>query len=112
MSMTDDRQALEDHMPSSPVPLVGQASGLQIRVGFEMAYDCPAPTPMILALSIHHSRAPDLERPDLLCTNPSVPVSAYRDLFGNWCSRIVAPQGRFVLSTDALVNDNGLPEPG
>ncbi|MDR3367599.1 transglutaminase family protein [Rhodoferax sp.] len=83
---------------------------MQLRVGFEMEYDCPAPTPMILALSIHHSRAPDLVRPDLLFTNPPVPVTAYRDLFGNWCSRIVAPQGRFVLSTDALLNDSGLPD--
>jgi transglutaminase-like putative cysteine protease len=97
-------------MQPTPIPLAGQAAGLQIRVGFEMEYDCPAPTPMILALSVHHSRAPDLVRPDLLFTNPAVPVTAYRDLFGNWCSRIVAPQGRFVLSTDALINDSGLPD--
>ncbi len=68
---------------------------MKIRVGFEMAYLCPQPTPMILALSIHYSRASDLVRPDHLATNPSVPVTAYRDLFGNWCSRLVAPQGRF-----------------
>ena len=86
------------------------AQSLQLRVGFEMEYECPAPTPMILALSIHHSRAPDLVRPDLLVTTPVVPVTTYRDLFGNWCTRLVAPQGRFVLSTDALVNDNGAPD--
>jgi transglutaminase-like putative cysteine protease len=83
---------------------------MKIRVGFEMAYQCPQPTPMILALSIHYSRASDLVRPDYLVTNPSVPVVAYRDLFGNWCSRLVAPAGRFVLSADALVNDSGVPE--
>lgn len=83
---------------------------MQIRVGFEMIYQCPQPTPMILALSIHYSRASDLLRPDHLVTRPSVPVSAYRDLFGNWCSRLVAPAGRFVLSTDALVNDTGKPD--
>jgi transglutaminase-like putative cysteine protease len=80
---------------------------MKIRVGFEMAYQCPQPTPMILALSIHYSRASDLVRPDHLVTFPSVPVTAYRDMFGNWCSRLVAPAGRFVLSTDALVNDSG-----
>ncbi len=79
-----------------------------IRVGFEMVYQCPAPTPMILALNIHYSRASDLVRPDHLVTIPAVPVTAYRDLFGNWCSRIVAPQGRFVISTDAVVQDSGL----
>ncbi len=80
---------------------------MQIRVGFEMVYQCPQPTPMILALSIHYSRASDLVRPDLLVTKPSVPIVAYRDLFGNWCSVLVAPAGRFVLSTDALINDTG-----
>ena len=67
---------------------------MQIRVGFEMAYRCPQPTPMLLALNIHYSRASDLVRPDLLVLDPPVPLTAYRDLFGNWCSRIVAPPGR------------------
>lgn len=94
-------------------PLFSPASQpppLQMRLGFEMVYDCPAPTPMILALSVHHSRAADLVRPDRLVTHPPVPVTAYHDMFGNWCSRIVAPPGRFVLSTDALINDSGLPD--
>ena len=55
---------------------------LKIRVGFEMVYQCPQPTPMILTLNIHYSRASDLERPDHLTMTPSVPVTAYRDLFG------------------------------
>jgi transglutaminase-like putative cysteine protease len=84
---------------------------MQIRVGFEMAYRCPQPTPMLLVLNIHHSRASDLVRPDLLVLDPPVALTAYRDLFGNWCSRIVAPAGRIVLKTDALVNDSGLPDP-
>ena len=83
---------------------------MQIRVGFEMAYECPAPTPMILALSIHYSRASDLLRPDHLVTQPAVPVTAYRDLFGNWCSRLVAPAGAFRMQTDALVHDSGQPD--
>ena len=83
---------------------------MQIRVGFEMEYQCPGPTPMILALNIHYSRASDLVRPDHLVTRPAVPVTAYRDLFGSWCSRLAAPPGRFALSSDALVNDSGLPD--
>jgi hypothetical protein len=62
---------------------------MQIRVGFEMEYQRPGPTPMILALSIHYSRASDLARPDHLVTHPAVPVTAYRDLFGSWCSRLI-----------------------
>jgi len=83
---------------------------MQIRVGFEMQYFCPAPTPMILALSIHHSRASDLMHPDYLRSDPAVPISAYRDLFGNWCSRLVAPAGTFVLSSDTMIKDSGLPD--
>jgi hypothetical protein len=66
---------------------------------------------MILALSIHHSRASDLLCPDHLVTSPAVPVSAYRDLFGSGCSRFVAPAGTFLLlSSDPLVRDSGLPK--
>ncbi len=83
---------------------------MQIRVGFEMSFSCPQPTPMLLVLNIHHERASDLLRPDLIVTHPAVPMTAYRDLFGNWCSRIVAPTGRIDIRTDALVNDSGLPD--
>jgi transglutaminase-like putative cysteine protease len=98
-----------DPPPAQPVHQL-PASEVQIRVGFEMVFDCPAPTPMILSLNIHHSHAAQLVQPDILVTQPAVPVTPYRDLFGNWCSRIVAPAGRFVVSTDALVNDAGLPD--
>jgi hypothetical protein len=39
---------------------------MQIRVGYELVYDCPQPTPMVLMLTIHHSRAADLVAPDPL----------------------------------------------
>ncbi len=81
-----------------------------IRVGYELIYHCPQPTPMIVTLSIHYTRASDIVRPDYLITSPSIPIHAYRDSFGNWCSRIVAPPGRFRLSSDALVNDSGQPD--
>ena len=108
--MTYERRAPFTPLVPASTSLPDQVPKLQMRVGIEMVYDCPAPTPMILALSIHHSRANDLVRPDLLLTSPVVAVSAYRDLFGNWCSRIVAPAGPFVLGTDALINDSGLPD--
>jgi transglutaminase-like putative cysteine protease len=84
---------------------------MQIRAGYELIYDFPKPTPLILTLNIHYSRASDLIRPDHLITLPSVPISSYRDGFGNWCTRLVAPQGRLRLSADALVQDTGTPEP-
>src|SRR2546425_953429 len=35
-------------------------SMMQIRVGFEMVYDCPQPTPMIFNLNVHFTRVADL----------------------------------------------------
>ncbi len=84
---------------------------MQIRVGYELVYDCPQPTPMMLMLNIHYTRAADIVVPDHLITSPAIPVTSYRDGFGNWCSRIVAPRGQVRISTSAVVNDSGEPEP-
>ena len=81
---------------------------MQIRVGFEIIYDCPQPTPMILNLHVHYSRASDLVGRDDLVFDPPVPVTAYRDSFGNWCTRIVAPTGHLRIVGDAIVRDTGL----
>ena len=83
---------------------------MQIRVGYELTYQCPQPTPMILTLSVHYSRASDLVHPDYPVVQPSVAVNGYRDGFGNWCTRLVAPQGRVRITSDAIVNDSGLPD--
>ena len=84
---------------------------MHIRVGFEIIYDCIQPTPMLLMLNVHHERAADMVVPDLLLTDPGVPLRAYRDGFGNWCSRIVAPPGRIRISVSSVVADAGLPDP-
>ncbi len=84
---------------------------MQIRVGYELHYECPQPTPMILTLHVHYTRVSDMVLPDHIITNPSVPITAYRDGFGNWCSRIVAPKGEIRISTTAIINDSGLPDP-
>jgi transglutaminase-like putative cysteine protease len=84
---------------------------MEIRVGYELIYDCVQPTPMVLLLNVHHSRVADLVAPDLVTTDPAVPVHGYRDVFGNWCSRLVAPRGRIRIASSALVRDNGKPDP-
>ncbi len=83
---------------------------MQIDVGYELIYKLPQPTPMILMLNIHYSRASDIVTPDHLTVDPPAPVSAYRDGFGNWCTRIVAPAGRVRLAARARVRDSGLPD--
>ncbi len=39
---------------------------MQIRVGYEIIYDCPQPTPMILTLQIHFTRVSDLIVPRMV----------------------------------------------
>lgn len=84
---------------------------MQLRVGSEMIYDCPQPTPMIFTVNVHYTRVSDLVGRDELMVDPPVPVAGYRDGFGNWCARLVLPKGRTRVSTDALVNDTGAPDP-
>ena len=83
---------------------------MQMRVGFEMVYDCPQPTPMIFNVHVHYTRASDLVGPDHLVIDPPVPIAGYRDSFGNWCERIVAPAGRTRIAANAIVNDTGAPD--
>ena len=84
---------------------------MQFRVGYEFQYTFPHPTPAILMLNVHFTRVSDLRAPDHIVISPSVPVSGYRDSFGNWCTRILAPAGAVRISTDATVRDAGLPDP-
>src|SRR4029453_14279529 len=75
-----------------------------------MIYDFPQPTPIIMVMGIHFTRASDVIVPDYLTTDPSVLISPYRDSFGNWCSRIVAPTGQIRLAAEGIVRDTGLPD--
>ena len=83
---------------------------MDIRIGYDMVYECPQPTPMILTLNVHYSRMSDVVLADHIVTDPPVPLVAYRDGFGNWCSRIVAPPGIIRIFADGIVRDSGLPD--
>ena len=86
-------------------------SAVRLRVGYELTYNCLQETPMILLVNIHYSRASDLIIPDQLTTDPAMPISAYRDGFGNWCHRVLAPAGRIHLRGGGLIHDTGDPDP-
>ena len=81
---------------------------MKIRVGFEFVYEFLAPTPMVLMLNVHPSRASDLIEPDQLHVTPTLPMTRYTDAFGNICMRLLAPKGDLQLSTDAIVANSGL----
>jgi transglutaminase-like putative cysteine protease len=84
---------------------------LLIRVGYEIAFDFSQPTAVLLMLSVHPSRAWAIRKPERLEVQPDVPVSEFVDTFGNRCGRLFAPSGRMVLRNDAIVEDNGQPDP-
>jgi hypothetical protein len=48
---------------------------MQIRVGYDLIYNCPQGTPMILIVNIHYSRASDIVIPDYLTTVPAVRIA-------------------------------------
>ena len=54
-----------------------------IEAGFTIAFECPAPTPMLLQLNIHPSRDADLLTRDTIASDPPLPMRNYLDLFGN-----------------------------
>jgi transglutaminase-like putative cysteine protease len=84
---------------------------VKIRFGYELVFDCPQATPMILMLHAHPSRVHDLIRADDMRLEPHVPARIYHDGFGNTCARIEAPAGRIRITSDALIHDPGMPEP-
>jgi transglutaminase-like putative cysteine protease len=79
-----------------------------IRVGFEIAYQSDAATPMVAMLGIHPSRYGDIVGTESITTTPAVPISYYRDIYGNACGRLVAPAGGITFHGNTLVRDSGL----
>ncbi|HEY5958330.1 MAG TPA: transglutaminase family protein [Polyangiaceae bacterium] len=82
---------------------------MQIQVGYELLYDFPQQTPMMLALNVHYTRASDIIVADHMHSDPPVPITSFRDGFGNWCNRMLAPQGSVRIWANGTLNDSGLP---
>jgi transglutaminase-like putative cysteine protease len=83
---------------------------MKIHVGFDMAFECPQPTPMIFMVNVHPSRAADLITLDSLRATPARLTTTYIDGFGNKCTRLLAPAGELRVTSDAIVEDSGLPD--
>ena len=65
---------------------------------------------MILMLSIHPSRARDLQSPHQIQFSQDVQARDYLDMFGNTCTRIIAPAGLIEIKNEFLIADCGLPD--
>ncbi len=81
-----------------------------IRLGYEIAIECPQPTPLIALLDIHPDRQADIRQQAPVQTFPSVSSHVYSDLFANRCRRFVAPAGAFRIFYDTVIEDSGLPD--
>lgn len=80
---------------------------MHIRIGYDISFQFVQATPMVAMLHVHPTRAGDVLQPDLMATDPPVPLSSYYDSFGNHCTRLVAPAGPFRLMSQGLVRDSG-----
>jgi transglutaminase-like putative cysteine protease len=83
---------------------------MKLRIGYELVYRFPQPTPIILVVNVHESRIQDLVEEDRLGADPSIEISSYQDGFGNRCTRLLAPEGVLRLSADGVIYDSGLPD--
>jgi transglutaminase-like putative cysteine protease len=82
-----------------------------IRTGYELVFEVPRPTAMLLMLYLHPERAPALRGPERIDIEPATPVEDFTDWFGNRAARITAPAGTLRLRYDNAVTDSGQPEP-
>ena len=93
-----------------------------IRTEFDIQFNLPQPAAMMAMLHLHPSLEPFVRNGNLMQiehflqpldhgTRSIVYPSEYRDVFGNRCSRFLAPAGKIRLSGQATLEIEGLPDP-
>ncbi|MGO4513292.1 transglutaminase family protein [Bradyrhizobium sp. 2TAF36] len=83
---------------------------MKIRAGYDIAFECSQDVPMVLMLSVHPSRQADLLGTHRALFSPNVSAENYTDMFGNICTRLVAPAGLIEISNEFVIEDSGLPD--
>ena len=83
---------------------------MEIRAGYDIAFQCFQETPMVLMLNIEPARVQDLLSEHRLHFSPNIASHDYADMFGNTCTRIVAPPGLVEIRNEFLISDSGLPD--
>ena len=85
-------------------------TALRIRAGYDIAFKCIQDVPMVLMLTVHPSRHPDIVTGHAIRVSPNVRTRDYADVFGNICTRLVAPAGLIEIRTEFVIEDSGLPD--
>jgi len=83
---------------------------VEIRAGYDIAFQCFQETPMVLMLSVEPARVKDLVSEHRMQFSPEILARDYVDMFGNTCTRIVAPPGLVEIRNEFLIADSGLPD--
>ena len=81
-----------------------------IEAGFEIAFECPARTPMLLQLNVYPSRGADLLSADRISSDPPLATRSYIDHFGNRVTRVEAPAELVAFSNRFVIHDSGEPD--
>ncbi len=82
-----------------------------IRYGYELSFECAAPTLMVCLLDAHEDRAHHIVYDSGFKTWPANGSSTYRDAFGNQVRKFMAPAGLLTIHRDSIIKDDGQPDP-
>ena len=83
---------------------------MRIEAGYEIVFNCQQEVPLLLMLSVHPSRETDLLTAHRLDFTPQIASRDYRDVFGNVCTRLVAPPGILEIRNHFVIRDSGKPD--
>ena len=84
---------------------------MRIQVDCEIALSFPEPAAIVLMLSLHPSVKQMGGGAERLEVSPTVPISRYSDVYGNRCARVFVPAGRATFRHEAVVENDGHPDP-
>jgi transglutaminase-like putative cysteine protease len=80
---------------------------MRIKVGYNIRFAVPAPTPMQLLLNIYPGKY-HLVQAESIRISPEVSRNTFSDTFGNTATRLLAPAGQLSLMNHAVVEVDGL----
>jgi transglutaminase-like putative cysteine protease len=83
---------------------------MKIRAGYDIAFEVPQLTPIILMVSVHPSRAKDILTSPKILASPDLSMRDYQDTFGNICTRVTAPPGLVEFASSFEIRDSGCPD--
>ncbi|TAI63657.1 transglutaminase family protein [Bradyrhizobium sp. Leo170] len=83
---------------------------MEIRAGYDIAFQCCQETPILLMLSVRPERQTDLLTDNRIRLSGNIRSRDYLDVFGNVCTRLVAPPGLLEVRNNFVIADSGLPD--